>query len=183
VDEGALRGLVEAVRGSRAPEGVQTRIVAIDGPGGSGKSTLAEWLAPKLDARIIQTDDFATWDNPIDWWPQLLELVLKPLAAGEAASYQPTSWGGTVCDPVQIEPSGTVLLEGVTSSREAFRPYLAYAIWVETPRELRLQRGLERDGADSLHRWQQWMEAEDAHITVEQPAERADAIVKGDDEL
>ena len=54
-----LRSLVKAIRSSRAPANVATRIVAIDGPGGAGKSSLARWLAQELAAPIIQTDDLA----------------------------------------------------------------------------------------------------------------------------
>ena len=61
-----LRRLTEAIRSSQAPAGVKTRIVAIDGQGGAGKSTLASLLAQQLDAPIIQTDDFASWENPVD---------------------------------------------------------------------------------------------------------------------
>jgi len=101
---------------------VKTRIIAIDGPGGSGKSSLAGWLAPKLDAKVIHTDDFAAWDDPVDWWPRLLMLALEPLAAGRAARYEPTGWGGQERQPIAIEPSGTVIIEGVTASRAAARP-------------------------------------------------------------
>jgi len=55
--EGHFGELIEAVRFSRPPLGVKTRIVAVDGPGGAGKSSLARWLAPRLDARIVSTDD------------------------------------------------------------------------------------------------------------------------------
>jgi uridine kinase len=176
-----IRDLADAVRSSRAPAGVKTRIVAIDGPGGAGKSSLAERLAQELDARVIHTDDFASRENPVDWWPRLLELALEPLAAGRPARYRPTRWGGEERDPILIEPTGTVILEGVTASREAFQPYLAYSIWIETSRELRLQRGLERDGADARAQWRQWMEAEDRYIERERPAERADLVVRGDE--
>ena len=178
-----MNEVIEAIRFSRPPVGARTRIVAVDGPGAAGKSSLARWLAPRLDAQVVPTDDFASWDNPIDWWPRLLELVLKPLAAGERASYQPTIWDGNEREPVGIEPSGLVILEGVTSSRQAFRPYLAYSIWVETPRELRLNRGLERDGADAKTQWKRWMEAEDGYIECERPAERADLILNGNENL
>src|SRR5690349_15944670 len=80
-----LQALVEAVRASEAPTGVHTRIIAIDGPGGSGKSSLAEWLTPPLDAQVIHTDDFASWEDPVDWWPRLVELALEPLAEGRPA--------------------------------------------------------------------------------------------------
>jgi Tfp pilus assembly pilus retraction ATPase PilT len=44
------------------------RLVAVDGPGGSGKSTFAACLsAAANNAPIVHTDDFASWDNPINW--------------------------------------------------------------------------------------------------------------------
>ena len=66
-----LRDLIAAIRASDAPAGVKTRIVAVDGAGGAGKSSLAELLARRLDAPIVHTDDFASWENPVDWWPEL----------------------------------------------------------------------------------------------------------------
>ena len=181
--EDQLRHLADAVRSAKAPAGVEARIVAVDGPGGAGKSSLADWLAQELDAQVIRTDDFASWDNPVDWWPDLIELAFKPLAAGRPARYQPTSWGGEEREPLQIEPAAIVILEGVTASRQAFRPYLAYSIWIETPRELRLQRGLERDGEHARPQWERWMEAEDRYIEKERPAERADVVLRGDEDL
>jgi uridine kinase len=162
---------------------VKTRIVAVDGPGGAGKSSLADRLAQELGAQVIRTDDFASWENPVDWWPQLLEHALEPLAAGRTARYQPASWGGEEREPIVIEPTGIVILEGVTASREAFRQYLAYSIWIETPREVRLRRGLERDGADAEPQWDEWMEGEDRYIERERPAEHADVVLRGDQDL
>jgi uridine kinase len=174
---------VKAIRSSQAPSGVETRIVAIDGPGGAGKSSLAEWLARELDAPVIHTDDFASWENPVDWFPELIERALEPLAAGEPANYRPTSWDGEEKKPVRIEPSAFVLLEGVTASRRAFRPYLAYSIWVETPRDLRLKRGLARDGEPARAQWERWMESEDRYVESESPAEHADIVIHGHENL
>lgn len=179
----ALRTLAEAVRSSSAPIGMTTRIVAIDGPGGAGKSSLAAYLAQELDAPVVHTDDFASWDNPIDWWPELIEKVLAPLAAGRPARYTPTTWGGPQRKDVVIDPEGFVVLEGVTASRHALRPYLAYAIWIETPRELRLRRGLERDGNDARGDWERWMAEEDAYAERERPADHADVVLPGDADL
>lgn len=178
-----LDSLLRAVEESSAPAGVLTRIVAIDGPGGAGKSSLARCLADRLPAAVVQTDDFASWDDPVDWWPSLLERVLEPLAAGVTARYQPTSWGGEERAQVVVEPGGTVLLEGVTASRHVFRTYLAFSIWVETDRAVRLRRGLERDGNAARAQWERWMEAEDRYIETEGPAERADALLRGDQDL
>jgi uridine kinase len=75
-----------------------TRIVAIDGLGGSGKSTLAEHLSIALGgAEIIHTDDFASWENPIDWWPQLIEKVLEPVARNEMVRFQRSLAGRQRC--------------------------------------------------------------------------------------
>jgi uridine kinase len=72
-----------------------------------------------------------------------------------------------------------VILEGVSAMRDAFRPFLSYTIWVETPRDERLRRGLERDGAEALAQWQEWMAAEDDYIRREQPLQKANIIVDG----
>ena len=76
-----------------------------------------------------------------------------------------------------------MLLEGVTAIRRAFRPYLAYTIWIETDRSLRLQRGIERDGEDSRAQWERWMQEEDQYIEAEQPAKTADLVLRGDKDL
>lgn len=178
-----LQRAVNAVRAARAPAGVRTTIVAIDGPGGAGKTSLAACLACVLGASVLHTDDFASWEQPLSRSPELLERALRPLAAGEPAVFRPSSWGGAERELVRLEPGGLVLLEGVASSREAFRPYLAYAIWVETGREARLRRGLERDGRGMRAQWEAWMAEEDRYVADERPHEHADLVLRGDREL
>lgn len=109
--------------------------------------------------------------------------MLEPLAAGDPAIFRPTRWGGPERAPVRVEPGGVVLLEGVAASREAFRPYVACSIWVETPRELRLRRGVERDGEAMRPQWERWMAAEDEYVARERPDMRADVVVSGDHDL
>jgi uridine kinase len=175
-----LAHVLAAIRSASPPPGMSTKVVAVDGPGGAGKSTLAEVLADELSARIVSTDDFASWENPSDWWPELIEKVLEPLAAGKSARYKPNSWGGPEKAQVAIDPTEFVVLEGVTASREAFRPYLAYSIWIETPRDVRLDRGLLRDGEHARPEWDRWMAAEDAYVERERPADHADVVLRGD---
>src|SRR2546428_2859033 len=140
-----------------------SRIVAIDGLGGAGKSTFAGHLSRALGgAKIVHTDDFASWDNPIDWWPELIENVLEPLARNEAVRFKRSQWGaGRHPEWVELRPAEFVILEGVTASREAFTPYLTYTIWIGAPTELRLERGLERDGQASRAQWELWMAGEE----------------------
>ena len=110
--------------------------------------------------------------------------ALEPLSRGEPARYETSHWGGpTDGQPVTVEPAGVVVLEGVTASREAFAPYLTYAIWVETPAELRLRRGLDRDGDDAVSQWHEWMAAEEEYRRREKPEDRADLVIPGDLDL
>ena len=156
-----------------------TKIVAVDGAGGAGKSTLAELLSEALGAApVVHTDDFASWDNPLDWWPRLLKEVLEPLARGETARYRRTNWGDDKYEEWgQVAPSEFVILEGVSASREAFRPFLTYSIWVDAPPDLRLARGLERDGEEARAQWEEWMAEEDRYVERERPQDRADLVL------
>jgi uridine kinase len=162
---------------------MRSKIIAIDGLGGAGKSSLATCLAAVLAAPVVHTDDFASWENPINWWPDLIEKVLEPLACDAPARYLPTSWEGPEKKWIVIEPADFVLLEGVSASRSAFRPYLAYSIWVETPPELRLRRGLQRDGENAREVWNRWIAEEDAYVERERPAESCDLVLPGDADL
>jgi hypothetical protein len=174
--------LARAVFAASPPSGMTTRIVAIDGGGGAGKSTLAARLAPHFGgAPIVHTDDFASAEIPLDWWPRLIEQVLAPLAAGQPPRYQRYDWDERrLAEWVELPAVPPLLIvEGVSAMRLAFEPYLAYRIWVETPPAARLRRGLERDGAESEPLWHGWMAAEDAYRQRETPLSRADLLVDG----
>lgn len=173
--------IIQAIQTAQTPDGMTTKIIALDGPGGAGKSSLAKQLSQKLgNAPIIHTDDFASWDNPLNWWPRLLEQVLEPLSHNEIARYQRYDWGTKrLAEWHEIQPFDYLLLEGVSSSREAFRPYLACSIWIETPRKERLRRGLERDGETARSQWEEWMASEDEYIEREHPEQKADLVING----
>jgi uridine kinase len=175
--------IIQAVRAKPAPDGMATKIIAIDGPGGAGKSALARRLAEALgDAPVLHTDDFASWDNPLDWWPRLIAEALEPLSRNRPARFRRTDWENKGREEWrEIEPAEFVILEGVSASREAFQPFLTYSIWVETSRELRLRRGLERDGEEARAQWETWMAQEDEYVKREKPQDRADMVVLGEE--
>jgi uridine kinase len=134
-----------------------------------------------MGAPIVHTDEFASWEQPVDWWPRLLDEVLRPLAAGARVRYRAYDWvGRRLGHSIELPPRPPlVILEGVSAMRREFEPYLAFRIWVETPRELRLRRGVERDGEAMRAQWLEWTAAEDAHFARDDPWSRADAIVSG----
>jgi uridine kinase len=177
-----LTQIADACAAREPPGGMRTRVIAVDGPGGAGKSTFAEQLAAALGGcQIVHTDDFASWDDPVDWWPRLIEQVLEPLTRGERAEFDPSLWTpGLVREPIEVVPAEFLVLEGVTASRDAFRPYLTYTVWIDAPDEVRLRRGVERDGEEARAQWIAWMAEEDRYRERERPDARADLVVSGD---
>jgi uridine kinase/glycosidase len=158
------------------------RLVAIDGPGGAGKSAFAKPLARALGgAPIVQTDDFASWEDPLGWWPRLEAGVLDPLSRGRIARYRAYDWATRKPGPRRvIGPTDVLILEGVSSARAAVTDRLTYSIWVEAPADVRLRRGLERDGEAARPQWERWMAEEDAFYAKDPVRNRADVIVDGD---
>ncbi len=161
----------------------EVRLVAVDGCGGAGKSTLAARLAADLDgAPVLHTDDFASWDHPLDWWPRMLAEAIHPLADGAAARFLRYDWEAKRLGEVVVEPAPVVIIEGVSAGRIEWAHLLSFTIWVETARKIRLQRGLARDGEAALPLWEQWMADEDAYVARDRPDARADVVVDGTSE-
>lgn len=170
-----LDAMVEEIMCRSGP----VRLVAIDGPGGAGKSTFADRLAGAAGgAPIVHTDDFASADNPLNWWPRLLQQVIVPLKRGEAAHFQRYDWSmQSLAEWQTIEPAPIVLIEGVSSGRSEWVGHLSYLFWIETPRGLRLERAVERDGPEALDDWEIWMGEEDAHYANDPTRDRADTEI------
>jgi uridine kinase len=78
-----------------------------------------------------------------------------------------------------VPRSPIVILEGVTAGRQEWRQHLSFLIWMETPREIRLKRAVERDGPSALTNWESWMAAEDDHYRRDPTREQADAVILG----
>ena len=165
----------------RPPRLGRTTLVAIDGPSGSGKSTLADELAAELGAVIIRTDDFATWDDPVAWWPRLRDGVLEPLAAGRPGAYTRTEWINGEPRPgavITVNPPKVLLLEGVSAGRRSVRPLLSALVWCEVPDPAeRLARAVARDGEGSRAPLTAWQRFEDGWFSVDGTKAAADHTV------
>jgi uridine kinase len=177
----------------------RTALVAIDGGGGSGKSSLAKHLEARLiaadvEVSIVEVDDFflpsrhrsrgtpseKAIGSDVDWL-RLREQVLKPLRHGQPARYGRYDWtSDEVTEEREVLPGGIVIVEGIYSSRRELADSYNFRVWVECPRDLRLSRGLARDGEAARRRWEDdWMPSEDRYIREHRPQDYADAIVKG----
>jgi uridine kinase len=164
-----------------------TVIIGIDGHGGSGKSTLAGVLADRLQAECVHTDDFASWDNPKEWWPRLIDDVLEPIATGAASlSYARSQWweGHHRAPIVGQALTPVMILEGVGSLRREFRRYISLGLYVAAPRAVCLERGILRDAQLGTPEqiaalWHAYFEAELRYMARDEPEQFAEIVVDG----
>ncbi|MEO6090292.1 MAG: (d)CMP kinase [Umezawaea sp.] len=157
------------------------RLVAVDGPSGAGKSTVAGKLAVEMGATVVPTDHFATWDDPVAWWPRLLDGVLDPLDSGLPGRYQKMDWSEgwpRLGEWVTVEPTDVLIVEGVSSARRSIASRLHLAVWVDGPSEAeRLERAVARDGEKSWAHLRRWQLFERGWFAVDDTRSRADRIV------
>jgi uridine kinase len=167
----------EAIRDARTSSPEKAVLVGIDGGGGSGKSTLANKLSELFDnATVVHIDDFADWTDDSNWeLSTFADRVLVPLVAGITSKHQRYDWPtDTLGDWFEVVPSSIVIVEGVTALRPDLRDYWQVAVWVDCPRELRLERGVARDGEAIRSKWvEQWMPGEDQYFERDQPRRHA----------
>jgi uridine kinase len=152
-------------------------LVGIGGRGGAGKSTLARRF---VGAQIVGTDEF--WNGSDFELSRLHAEVIVPLRDGRAARYAGFDWAAGRPYPEEriAEPHGVVVIEGVCALHRDFRDAYDLRIWVEAPRDVRLARGVARDGEDSRERWETvWMPREDAYVERDDPVSSAHLVVDG----
>jgi uridine kinase len=167
-------------------------IAAVDGRSGVGKSTLAGALAERLDAALIEGDDFYAGgvalrsDSPasraaacIDWTRQ--RSVLEALAAGRRACWRAFDWdafdGRLREQATTLESRPVVILEGVYAARPELADLLDLRLALVVPDAVRLARLAAREGA--VGPWErQWHEAEEFYFQAVMPASKFDAVIE-----
>jgi uridine kinase len=169
------------------------RLVSIDGPAGSGKTTLAGAVAAGFEdgfdrlrrqespcVHVVHMDDlFPGWSGLAHVDEQLAGLLL-PLGEGRSGSYRRYDWlAGAYAETVVVEPVPLLVLEGVGSGASRFDALRTALVWVEAPYDMRLRRGLERDGDAFAPHWEQWARDEQTLFARERTRERADVVVDG----
>jgi energy-coupling factor transporter ATP-binding protein EcfA2 len=156
-------------------------IVAIDGPSGAGKSTVADALVERLRRRgvgvqLIRTDDFATWDNPVAWWPELESDVLQAFIRRHDYRYRPRVWhdGVPSAGPlVWLRWEPLLIIEGVSSARRLIAQRITWSLWLDGgPASERLARTVARDGEESRPMLERWQQFERGWFAVDRTRER-----------
>jgi energy-coupling factor transporter ATP-binding protein EcfA2 len=171
---------VDAVAASVAAD-LETGIVVIDGPSGAGKSTFADALMRALAARrtpaaLVRTDEFATWDDPAGWWPELEREVLRAFARGHDFRHRPRVWSGDTAEPgprVWRRWEPLLVIEGVTSARRRVADRVAMSLWIDgEDRDARLERAVARDGESARPHLRRWQDFETGWFAVDRTRER-----------
>lgn len=167
----------------RAPTLGAGRLVCLDGPAGSGKTTLATTLRQQFPgATLVHTDELLQGWGGLPGLAATVERLLLPLAAGRTGSWTRWDWHADAwAETHRVPPGPMLVLEGTGSWSPAIADLVTALVWVEAPSEVRLRRGLARDGESMRDHWLQWRREEDelhGHLGTR---ERADVLVETSD--
>jgi uridine kinase len=163
-----------------------TRLVCIDGPAGSGKTTVADLVAGEVTRRglssaLVHMDDvYEGWTGLAEAGGRVRRWVVEPLAEGRAGEHPRYDWHLERYDGKVVVPTADiVVVEGVGSASLSYADRISVLVWVEAPEELRLRRGLDRDGPDLQPHWRRWLPEEHRLHDKERTRDRADVVVDG----
>ena len=169
-------------------------IIGVDGPGGSGKSTFATELLEFIsNVEIVKMDDFYKPENlrkelnsvseigAYFDWRRLEKQLLIPFVENLDIRFQKYNWN---CDSLNewqyISKNSNVIVEGVYSTRPEISKYYDLKIWIYCPADVRLLRGIERDGLEKMELWQNvWMKQENEYLEKYNPISLSDINING----
>jgi len=179
-------GSVAAALTGRAPTLGGARLLCVDGPAGSGKTTLAGSVADTLrtgghSVAVVHRDDlYRGWQGLWEVGAIVAGDVLAPLARRLPGRFRRYDWpGARLAEEVEVPLSDVLVLEGVGSADPAYAALTTLVVWVEAPRDLRLRRGLARDGAQVEPQWRRWLDDEAVLHRRHRTRDRADLRVDG----
>lgn len=162
--------------------------IAIDGRAGSGKSTLAKLFVSLLPGYTHMNGDdyFEPAKDEIVWGSfndkRFIHEVVGPLKNGNTITYRPYDWHtNPPISQKKITIQKGLCLDRCYSFKFNFKWDLK--IWVETPRDICLKRGVARERLPQdtvLKTWRDvWQPLEDAYIAEYLPVTKADVIFDG----
>ena len=179
----SFESILNALRAAQESSDGEVAFIGIDGFGASGKSTLADQLAAQIsDCSVVRIDDFGDWSSDLTWNSSTFsEQVVEKLRLRKPVRQTRYDWNTeTVGDWFEISPADTVIVEGVSALRRDLRDSWDLSVWVDCAREVRLDRGMRRDGEHMRSKWiNEWMPGEERYLQEHAPIEVADFIFDG----
>ncbi len=193
-DPTAVAALLELVAAAEPACGT-TLVVSIDGPSGSGKTSLALGVRDALGTSdrlgttrptpvpVVHMDDlYPGWDGLAAAPGLLTSQVLEPLARGGDAAYRVWDWHrDTWGERRELPWTPMLLVEGCGSTVRPAGSYAGVRVWVEAAAELRMRRGIERDGETFRPHWQRWAVQEERLYAADGTRDRAHLVVSTDE--
>ncbi len=174
---------------NKPPNNTKYYLIAIDGRGGAGKTTFSKYLMSLLpDFSFICGDVyFEPVDHPITSGgfneERFQEDVITPLNNSETTiNFRPYIWDSNP----HIKDIPVTITKGVFIDRVySFSFDLNYdlKIWVDTPRDVTITRGIGRSSMPEIEAekvWQKlWKPLEDSYISKSNPIKLADIVIDG----
>lgn len=183
-------------------------IIGVDGLGGAGKSTFVNSLKLQLQnenyySYVLHIDDFIhpkcirydlskeEWDcyYNVQWrYDYLVKEILSPIKNGEIIDKQIERYNREADEyftqRLNLVHGSVLILEGIFLQRKELKTYLDYTIYLDVPREVRLNRVLARDGyigglEDIKSKYEhRYFPAEEKYTLEYSPIETADFVLK-----
>jgi uridine kinase len=160
------------------------RLLCVDGPAGSGKTTFAAGVrraVPRdVSCRVVHLDDvYPGWDGLRAGVAHVAEQVVAAIARGEDGRYLRYDWhAGRPGDWVDVPRVDLLVIEGVGSGALAYADLVTTLVWVEADEDVRLARGVARDGAASRELFVRWMADEAPYLVEQGTRDRADVLIR-----
>lgn len=109
-----------------------------------------------------------------------LDRLLGPLTEDRPGRYRRWDWHADAWgDEVTVDPVDLLVLEGVGSGSLRAAGATTALVWIEAPYDVRMRRGLARDGDAFAAHWVEWARAETDHFADHRTRERADLVLAG----
>jgi uridine kinase len=179
--------IFEGLLAKEPPKNGRYYTMAIDGRGGSGKTTLSKIIRDTLPGfTLLAGDDYFEPISSPDVWgdfndERFIKDVVKHVQTGDDFIYKPYDWHATpnITDIHMAIEKGLILERCYSFD---FDIDWDLKIWVETPKEICLSRGLARElmpPEEIIKAWTVWQAAEDTYIQNKHPEVLADYVIDG----
>ncbi len=131
--------------------------------------------------RVLHLDDlYEGWCGLAGVADRLRDDVLAPLAETGAGRYRRWDWHADAwAEEHRVDPADLLVVEGVGAGTPALARWRSLLVWVDAPHDLRLRRGLDRDGPELARFWDAWAADEAAVFARDRTREHADVLLDG----